>query len=71
MAISEEETKLRDETRNALLTAIKADAEKMAKDIESGNLISGESLHHLAEAYALLTGGPSAVPKPASRPMVR
>jgi hypothetical protein len=69
MAISEEETKLRDETRVALLNAIKTDTELAIKSMERGSFLSGETLLHLAEAYGLLTG-PSGVPKPAGRAMV-
>ncbi len=55
MAISEEETTLRDETRVALLNAIKTDAELAAKSIAKGNFVSGETLRSLAEAYGQLT----------------
>ncbi len=56
MAISEEETRLREGVRLALLTAIKSDAELASKSIDRGNFMSGESLRQLAEAYDLLTG---------------
>ncbi len=62
MAISEEETGLRDGVRIALLKAIKSDAELASKSIERGNFMSGESLRQLAEAYDLVTRDSAANP---------
>ncbi|MGH3375994.1 MAG: hypothetical protein ACRDP6_14745 [Actinoallomurus sp.] len=66
MALSKEEQQMRDEARTALLTAIKDAAEKASERTVSHREVNGEALHHLAEAYSLLTGGPSATPKPAA-----
>lgn len=52
MAISIEEQKLRDETRTALLSAIKSGAEA----IEANSSPGGEILEHLATAYATVCG---------------
>lgn len=51
MAISDEEQKLRDETRSALLAAIKDGAEKIHRATQP----HAEGLRNLAEAYALVT----------------
>lgn len=51
MAISSEEQKLQDETRTALLQAIKSSADHLRGN--SGS-IGGASLKDLAEAYAIV-----------------
>ena len=48
MAVNEEEQKLREETRTALLKAIK----KGAETVENMGHPGGEELEHLANAYA-------------------
>ncbi len=64
MAISNEEQKLRDETRTTLLKAIKASAENLTSG--PGN-VGGASLKDLAEAYAIITT--TKPPSPDIRPL--
>jgi hypothetical protein len=52
MAISTEEQTLRDETRTALLKAIKSGAEAVEENSSPG----GEILEHLATAFATVCG---------------
>lgn len=57
MAISTTEDALRAETRTTLLNAIKKNAELVNENSENHGHIDSQSLHRLAEAYALVTGG--------------
>lgn len=55
MAISDEEQTLRDETRTALLKAIKTGAERLESS-SVGAPPNASGMRNLAEAYAIVTG---------------